>query len=109
MSLDWVPDACTLPTAERPARLAEFDGLFAAHLTATALDAPTRARITLSGDTGLPARVGELAARESSCCSFLTFTVTPTSTGADLDIEVPGAHSGVLAALVARAEAVIRP
>jgi hypothetical protein len=28
MSLD-VPDACTLPTAEQPLRLAEFDELFA--------------------------------------------------------------------------------
>jgi len=25
----WVPDACTLPTAERPLRLAELDDLFA--------------------------------------------------------------------------------
>ncbi|MGW3610442.1 hypothetical protein ACWD6N_11205 [Micromonospora sp. NPDC005163] len=25
----WVPQACTLPTVERPLRLAEFDELFA--------------------------------------------------------------------------------
>ena len=25
---DWAPDACTLPTAERPLRVAEFDDLF---------------------------------------------------------------------------------
>jgi hypothetical protein len=24
----WVPEACTLPTAERPVRRAEFDNLF---------------------------------------------------------------------------------
>jgi hypothetical protein len=26
---DWTPDACTLPTADRPLRVAEFDELFA--------------------------------------------------------------------------------
>ena len=26
---DWAPDACTLPTSERPLRVAEFDDLFA--------------------------------------------------------------------------------
>jgi hypothetical protein len=25
---DWAPDACTLPTPERPLRVAEFDDLF---------------------------------------------------------------------------------
>ena len=29
MSEEWAPDACTLPTAERPPRVAEFDQLFA--------------------------------------------------------------------------------
>ena len=27
-ALDWVPEACTLPTAQQPMRLAEFDTLF---------------------------------------------------------------------------------
>ena len=27
---DWAPDACTLPTVERPLRVAEFDDLFTA-------------------------------------------------------------------------------
>ncbi|HET6741695.1 MAG TPA: hypothetical protein VFH76_22285 [Kribbella sp.] len=34
-NLTWVPDACTLPTAERPFRVAEFDQLFAEHLRST--------------------------------------------------------------------------
>ena len=29
---DWAPDACTLPTTERPLRVAEFDDLFASVL-----------------------------------------------------------------------------
>jgi hypothetical protein len=27
--LAWVPDACSLPTVDRPLRLTEFDDLFA--------------------------------------------------------------------------------
>ena len=30
--LDWAPEACSLPTAERPLRVAEFDELFTAVL-----------------------------------------------------------------------------
>ncbi|HEX4811142.1 MAG TPA: hypothetical protein VFV66_00105 [Nonomuraea sp.] len=29
MDLGWAPSACTLPTAEQPPRVAEFDALFA--------------------------------------------------------------------------------
>lgn len=29
----WVPQSCTLPTAERPLRIAEFDTPFAERLT----------------------------------------------------------------------------
>ncbi|WP_285663323.1 hypothetical protein [Actinorhabdospora filicis] len=104
--LDWVPRACTLPTAEQPLRLAEFDALFAAHLATAALDAPTRARLVLTGGPGLAERVADLAERESSCCSFFAFTTTATEVGAELGIEVPAAHASVLAALVRRAEAV---
>jgi hypothetical protein len=117
---DWVPtEACTLPTAEQPLRVAEFDTLFAASL----LDierpaaAATRARLVLAGDADLHDRVQRLADAETACCSFFTFTLTPLAVGpsADLggrdaaavvalDIEVPAVRAGVLAALVERAE-----
>lgn len=103
--LDWTPDACTLPTAEQPLRLAEFDALFAANLDSAELTAPTRARLVLTGGPGLAEKVRDLAERESSCCSFFVFTTTATEVGLELDIEVPGAHESVLAALVKRAEA----
>jgi hypothetical protein len=32
---DWAPDACTLPTPERPLRVAEFDEFVAAVLQST--------------------------------------------------------------------------
>ncbi|WP_138733390.1 hypothetical protein [Modestobacter excelsi] len=72
---DWVPvDACTLPTADQPLRMAEFDDLF------TAVERPAGAtvgaRLLLAGDAGLPERVQRLADAETSCCSFFTFTVT---------------------------------
>ena len=107
----WVPvDACTLPTSERPLRVAEFDDLFAASLRTVERPpgAATRARLLLAGDEGLRNRVQRLADAETSCCSFFTFTIT-TLPGDDsatvaLDIEVPVARTDVLTLLVARAE-----
>ena len=112
---DWVPvDSCTLPSAEQPLRLAEFDGLFAAALRAVERPHPaTRARLVLAGEQGLAERVQRLADAETACCSFFTFAVTrldgDPAGGADatalaLDIEVPVARAEVLTALVARAE-----
>lgn len=109
MSFD-VPDACTLPTAERPLRLAEFDDLFATAVRRVDSIGTTHARLHLTGPAGLAARVRDLAARETECCSFFTFTTTgePAADGEAviLDIEVPDAYAGVLASLAQRASAV---
>ncbi|MEV4509074.1 hypothetical protein AB0K00_08990 [Dactylosporangium sp. NPDC049525] len=119
-----VPDACTLPTAERPLRLGEFDDLFAAAVRQVELISPTHARMRLSGAAGLEATVRDLTAREAACCSFFTFTVTPqppqppqhpeppqprepAEDGAvvTLDIAVPDRYADVLASLAERAGA----
>ncbi|MBO3742673.1 hypothetical protein [Actinoplanes flavus] len=109
MSFD-VPDACTLPTAERPLRLAEFDDLFATAVRRVDPIGATHARLHLTGPDGLADRVRDLAARETGCCSFFTFTTTgaPAADGEAvvLDIEVPAAHADVLASLTQRARAV---
>ena len=109
MSFD-VPDACTLPTAERPLRLAEFDELFATAVRRVDPIGATHARLHLTGPAGLAARVRDLAARETECCSFFTFTTTGEPAGdgeaAVLDIEVPATHADVLAALTQRANTV---
>src|SRR5918997_4401863 len=42
-----VPESCTLPLAQRPLRLAEFDALFASGLTAQRRMSPTVLRWTL--------------------------------------------------------------
>ena len=46
----WVPaDACTLPTAEQPLRVAEFDGLFATALRGMERGEPGWLRLNLTG------------------------------------------------------------
>lgn len=98
-----VPDTCTLPTAERPLRLAEFDELFATAVHRVDTVSPIHARLHLAGSAGLADRVRDLAARETACCSFLTFTTSrqPVTDGEAviLDIAVPPAHADVLASL----------
>ena len=107
--LGWADvDACTLPTAERPLRLAEFDDLFASSLPSVSREGAERARLVLHGDGDLGCRTRRLAEAESSCCSFFTFGVREKRAGeVVLDIEVPAAQANVLAGLVARAEAAI--
>jgi hypothetical protein len=105
----WVPvDACTLPTADQPMRVADWDSLFATSVRAVERQGATRASLMLSGDESLVARVQELADAETTCCSFFTFTVRPlkrhrAETVVALDIEVPAARSDVLARLIGRA------
>ena len=96
-------DACTLPTAERPLRLAEFEGLFADHLVATTW-AGHRLRLTLTGSAGLRERVLDLTARETACCSFFDFGVSGLDEELTLEVGVPSAQQPVLAGLAALAE-----
>ncbi|MGN2642106.1 MULTISPECIES: hypothetical protein [Nocardia] len=99
--------ACTLPTTERPTRLAEFDQFFTDAVTATARPNPTRLELHLTGE-GDAERVGrDLAARESACCSFFTFTFAPAPAGTLMRIEVPALHVEVLDTLAARADAAV--
>jgi hypothetical protein len=95
-------DACTMPTAERPLRLAEFDALFA-----TAVRRIERrgsdVRLHLRGEPGLADRVRDLTERETQCCSFFTFGVVGTDQALTLDISVPPARQEILNALADRA------
>ena len=109
--LAWASvEACTLPTFDRPLRLAEFDDLFATTLRSVESIEPTRARLLLAGDDEVAERTRRLADAERSCCSFFTFGVSTLEPGlVAFDIEVPVAHADVLAGLLARADAVQRP
>ena len=106
-----IPDACTLPTAERPMRLAEFDDVFA-RVVGIDRPSPRHARLRLAGPDDLAEQVRDLAARETECCSFFTFTVTPAAPGAGgepgevmFEIEVPEEYTAVLDGMVERAGA----
>jgi len=96
-------DACTLPTAERPLRLAEFDALFAKAVRRVERRG-SDVRMHLTGGEGLAERVRDLTERESSCCSFFTFGVEGTDQDLALDVSVPPARQEILDALVKRAE-----
>jgi hypothetical protein len=100
-------DACTLPTAERPLRLAEFEALFAEHLT-DASWAGDRRWLSLSGGAGMPERVADLVARESACCSFFDFSLSGTAQAMTLDVGVPAQRREILVALAALAEEACR-
>ena len=98
---DWAPQACTLPTAEQPLRVAEFDQLFATALRGLDRLAPTTLRLRLDAKSEATAR--DLTTRETECCSFFTFTYTTSGNDILLDTTVPTAHADVLDALSTRA------
>ncbi|MFC7908336.1 hypothetical protein [Streptomyces nigra] len=104
----WVPQSCTLPTEEQPLRIAEWDALFSERLTSLSRPEPLRLRLDLAGGMGTEARVRDLVARESGCCSFFTFTTTPREDLVVLDIAVDPAYEAVLDALATRTAGVQR-
>jgi hypothetical protein len=104
-SRSWVPDACTLPTAEQPLRAARFDQFFASSVRAVTRPGPGRARLDLRPAPDVAARAAELAATETECCSFFTFTLTASGGALTLDVSVPAGQVAVLDALAGRAAA----
>jgi hypothetical protein len=103
MDTTWVPTECTLPTAEQPLRVAEFDELLQRTAQFVERIAADRLRVALPKDPDLIGTVANLAARESACCSFFTFTLTTSADGTNLEIAVPANRTDVLDALATRA------
>lgn len=99
---EWVPQACTLPTAERPLRAAEFDELFAASVLGSSRPDPDRLVLSLEPTGEVAGRVADLAMRETGCCSFFTFVLTAAGGALRLDISVPAGQVAVLDALAVR-------
>ncbi|MEU5722496.1 hypothetical protein [Micromonospora sp. NPDC047738] len=100
----WVPNACTLPTAERPLRLAEFDQFFRDAVRSADRLSAQHLRLRLTGGVQVEETARDLTARESSCCSFFAFDIFRS--GPDdltLDVRVPAAHTDVLDGLANRA------
>lgn len=96
-------DACTMPTAERPLRLAEFDALFVTAVRHVERDGAT-VRMRLTGRSGLVEKVRDLTFRETACCSFFVFTLTGDDDDLTLEVSVPPARQEILDALADRAE-----
>ena len=98
----WTTDACTMPIAERPVRVAEFDDLFATSVRRVE-SRGCEVRMYLSGGAGLAERVRDLTERETACCSFFTFGVDGSDRDLVLDISVPPDRREILDALAERA------
>lgn len=72
--------------------------------------------LTLWGDPAMQAAARSLAAQESQCCSFFTFSFSSmidradqvAEVGVELTVAVPEAHIGVLDGLQRLAEAAVR-
>lgn len=96
----WVPDTCTLPTAQQPLRVAEFDHLFRTAVRATQRRSPGRLRLFVDG--AAEAEVRDLVRRETECCSFFTFDITRDTDQLQVDVTVPDEHVAVLDALERR-------
>ena len=60
---------------------------------------PAQTRLRLALDPAVESLARDLAARESQCCAFFTFTFTTTGDELYLDIDVPSAQIAVLDAL----------
>jgi thioredoxin len=98
----WVPgEACTLPTADRPTRLAEFDELFRSVREVDRVG-PTRLRLVLNESGGVADQARDLTARESECCSFFDFDVSSDGIGVVVDVRVPDSRAVMLDGLAAR-------
>src|ERR1700737_1038416 len=78
---NWIPVACTLPTDQQPARLTEFDELFRDRVIEADRSEPMSLWLTRAGSDEVAARVQDLTARETQCCSFFTFELSPAAYG----------------------------
>ncbi|TFC01517.1 hypothetical protein E3O42_10420 [Cryobacterium adonitolivorans] len=96
--LNWAPTSCTIPTVEQPLREEEFAALFRDALTGIVRSDATTAVFRLHSEC--KGRARDLAARETSCCSFFTFAFDDRDGELAMTITVPEAQTMVLTALV---------
>ena len=95
-------DACSLPIADQPGRVAEWDALF--RTAVREIEAvPGGVRFGLDRSRADVAGVADLADRESQCCAFFTFGVTVATDALALSVDADPEHAEVVAALAARA------
>jgi hypothetical protein len=100
-----VPESCTLPTAEQPLRVAEFDALFRTAVTGRQRTGATVLELSLTPEPEVAAAAAALAVRESRCCSFFRFALTVAPREVQLIVRVPETHVAVLDAVADRVAA----
>jgi hypothetical protein len=104
-----VGNFCTLPTAARPLRVAEFGELFQDQIAAPRWIDAHRVEFSLAAADDLYSRASDLVARESACCSFFDFSITRVAVaeiqgpGLLVRVGVPASRHDVLEALADRA------
>ena len=107
MQNDWIPEAYTLPTTERPLRRAEFDDLFAEDVLTVHESSPLEVRLELRAEPDVAARAAQLAAKETACFSFFRFDVVATDGRVAMVVSTESPHEVVLAAMAERAKATL--
>lgn len=100
IELSEATTACTLPTAERPLRVAEFEQLFANAASPVERLSAQTARIALRPEPTVAALAADLVVRETQCCSFFTFALTAADGRLHLEVTVPESQTPVLEAVV---------
>lgn len=81
--------------------MARFTRLFDDAVLGAERAEPTRLRLVLRADARVAARAAKLAADETTCCTFFTFTLHFSGDGLTLDVTVPSTHLDTLDALAA--------
>jgi hypothetical protein len=100
---EWcAPDACSLPVADQPGRVGEWDLLFQKAVREIET-VPGGVRFELDPSRVKVAAVEDLADRESRCCAFFTFRVSVASDALALSVDADPEHAEVVEALAARA------
>lgn len=99
----WAPETCSLPIAERPLRVAEFEELFSSAVLGLDRPKPGRLELALDPTAEVAASMAALMVRETGCCSFFAFTLTATDGRLILEVAVPPTHVTILDELQARA------
>ena len=96
-------ESCTLPAADLPGRLAEFDAAFAAGLRHAEVISPTHARLVFAAAQAQAEALAGLLGRESECCSFFDFHLDRKGDHVVLEVRISPAHVEVLDGLATRA------
>ena len=96
------PAGCTLDVTGRQARVAAFAQFAATAVTGIRRPESTRLQLELRPDERAGRVAGGLAAAETACCSFFSFTLAATAGLLVLEVTVPAGREDALDTLASR-------